>query len=100
MSERPEGTEEIAPGRGAKNEFLVEDDDALAALVNLIAVLGDNQYFLGRRVSEWADAAPLLESAAACAAITQDNHYIVLAQSPKVSVYRLSRMKKMARRTC
>jgi len=72
VSERPEGTEEIAPGRGAKNEFLVEDDDALAALVNLIAVIGDNQYFLGRRVSEWADAAPLLESAAACAAITQD----------------------------
>ncbi len=72
MSERPEGTEEIAPGRGASSEFLVEDDDALAALVNLIAVIGDNQYFLGRRVSEWADAAPLLESAAACAAITQD----------------------------
>jgi ring-1,2-phenylacetyl-CoA epoxidase subunit PaaC len=72
VSERPEGTEEIAPGRGASSEFLVEDDDALAALVNLIAVIGDNQYFLGRRVSEWADAAPLLESAAACAAITQD----------------------------
>ena len=72
MSERPEGTEEIAPGRGASSEFLVEDDDALAALVNLIAVIGDNQYFLGRRVSEWADAAPLLESASACAAITQD----------------------------
>ena len=29
-------------------------------------------YFLGRRVSEWADAGPLLESTAACAAITQD----------------------------
>ena len=72
MSERAEGTEEVAPGRGAQSEFLVENDDALAALVNLIAVIGDNVYFLGRRVSEWADAGPLLESTAACAAITQD----------------------------
>ena len=72
MSRRPEDTEEVAPGRGAHSEFLVENDDALAALVNLIAVLGDNVYFLGRRVSEWADAGPLLESTAACAAITQD----------------------------
>jgi phenylacetate-CoA oxygenase PaaI subunit len=72
VSKRPEGTEKVAPGRGAHSEFLVENDDALAALVNLIAVLGDNVYFLGRRVSEWADAGPLLESTAACAAITQD----------------------------
>ena len=72
MSERPEGTEAVAPGRGAQIEFLVDNDDALAALVNLIAVIGDNEYFLGRRVSEWADAGPLLESTAACAAITQD----------------------------
>ena len=72
MSKRPEGTEQVAPGRGAQSEFLVENDDALAALVNLIAVIGDNVYFLGRRVSEWADAGPLLESTAACAAITQD----------------------------
>lgn len=72
MSERPEGTEAVAPGRGAGSEFIVENDDALAALVNLIAVIGDNEYFLGRRVSEWADAGPLLESTAACAAITQD----------------------------
>jgi phenylacetate-CoA oxygenase PaaI subunit len=72
VSERPERTEAVAPGRGAESEFLVENDDALAALVNLIAVIGDNVYFLGRRVSEWADAGPLLESTAACAAITQD----------------------------
>jgi 1,2-phenylacetyl-CoA epoxidase catalytic subunit len=72
VSRRPEDMEEVAPGRGAHSEFLVENDDALAALVNLIAVLGDNVYFLGRRVSEWADAGPLLESTAACAAITQD----------------------------
>lgn len=72
MTERPEGTETVAPGRGAREEFLIENDDALAALVNLIAVIGDNEYFLGRRVSEWADAGPLLESTAACAAITQD----------------------------
>jgi ring-1,2-phenylacetyl-CoA epoxidase subunit PaaC len=67
-----EGTEEVAPPRSAMQEFQVENDDALAALVNLIAVLGDNEYFLGRRVSEWADAGPLLESAVACAAISQD----------------------------
>ena len=74
MSEggRLEGTEEIAPSRGATEGFSIENDEALAALVNLIAVLGDNEYFLGRRVSEWADAGPLLESTAACAAITQD----------------------------
>jgi 1,2-phenylacetyl-CoA epoxidase catalytic subunit len=72
MSERPEVTEAVAPGRGTQVVFLVDNDDALAALVNLIAVLGDNEYFLGRRVSEWADAGPLLESTAACAAITQD----------------------------
>ena len=72
MSERPEGTEAVAPGRGAQSEFLVDNDEALAALVNLIAVIGDNEYFLGRRVSEWSDAGPLLESTAACAAITQD----------------------------
>lgn len=72
LSERLEGTDEVAPGRGAGIEFLVESDDALAALVNVIAVIGDNEYFLGRRVSEWASSAPLLESSAACAAITQD----------------------------
>ncbi len=69
---RVEGTEEVAPPRSAREEFSIENDDALAALVNLIAVLGDNEYFLGRRVSEWADAGPLLESAVACAAISQD----------------------------
>ncbi len=72
MSERPEGTDAVAPGRGAGSEFIVDNDEALAALVNLIAVIGDNVYFLGRRVSEWSDAGPLLESTAACAAITQD----------------------------
>lgn len=69
---RVEGTEEVAPPRSAMQEFQVENDEALAALVNLIAVLGDNEYFLGRRVSEWADAGPLLESAVACSAISQD----------------------------
>ena len=71
-TERPVETDEVAPSRGATEGFYIENDEALAALVNLIAVLGDNEYFLGRRVSEWADAGPLLESAVACAAITQD----------------------------
>lgn len=42
------------------------------ALVNLVVVLADNKYFLGRRVSEWAIAAPTLEASVACAAITQE----------------------------
>ena len=44
-------------------------DDALA---NLVVVLADNKYFLGRRVSEWSIAAPTLEASVACAAITQE----------------------------
>lgn len=46
---------------------------AVAALVNLIAVLGDTKYFLGRRVSEWTTGAPTLEAAVACAAIAQED---------------------------
>lgn len=46
---------------------------ALAALVNLIAVLADTKYFLGRRVSEWATGAPSLEAAVAAAAIAQED---------------------------
>ena len=89
MSERPEVTEQVAPGRGAEREFLVENDDALAALVNLIAVIGDHVYFLGRRVSEWADAGPLLESTAACAAL--------LGQLPRRSVAELGERRRGAR---
>ena len=43
-----------------------------AALANLVVVLGDNKYYLGRRLSEWAVGAPGLESAVACAAIAQE----------------------------
>lgn len=42
------------------------------ALANLIVVLADNKYFLGRRMSEWAIGAPTLEGAVACAAIAQE----------------------------
>ena len=42
------------------------------ALANLVVVLADNKYFLGRRVSEWSIAAPTLEAAVACAAISQE----------------------------
>ena len=48
------------------------NDRALAALVNLVVVLADTKYFLGRRVSEWAPGAPSLEAAVACAAIAQE----------------------------
>lgn len=47
-------------------------DRALAALVNLVVVLADTKYFLGRRISEWAPGAPTLEAAVACAAIAQE----------------------------
>ncbi len=50
----------------------LENGRALAALVNLIAVLADTKYFLGRRASEWATGAPSLEAAVACAAIAQE----------------------------
>lgn len=50
----------------------LDNDRALPALVNLIAVLADTKYFLGRRVSEWATGAPSLEAAVASAAIAQE----------------------------
>lgn len=49
------------------------NDRALAALVNLIAVLADTKYYLGRRVSEWTTGAPSLETAVASAAIAQED---------------------------
>jgi phenylacetate-CoA oxygenase PaaI subunit len=42
---------------------------AHAALANLIVVVADNKYYLGRRLSEWTIKAPRLESGVACAAI-------------------------------
>lgn len=49
-----------------------ENDRALAALVNLVVVLADNKYFLGRRISEWAVGAPGLEEAVASSALAQE----------------------------
>lgn len=49
-----------------------EDDRALAGIVNLIAVLADNKYHLGRALSEWAVGAPTLENAVGCAAVAQE----------------------------
>ena len=48
------------------------DPDVDAALANLVVVLADTKYFLGRRLSESAIGAPTLESAVACAAIAQE----------------------------
>jgi 1,2-phenylacetyl-CoA epoxidase catalytic subunit len=39
--------------------------------VNLLLVLADNKYWLGRHLSEWAVGAPSLEVAVACAAVAQ-----------------------------
>lgn len=49
-----------------------QNDEALAGLVNLVVVVADNKFYLGRRLSEWAAGAPSLESAVACAAIAQE----------------------------
>jgi 1,2-phenylacetyl-CoA epoxidase catalytic subunit len=46
--------------------------DVDAALANLVVVLADTKYFLGRRLSESAIGAPALESAVAAAAIAQE----------------------------
>jgi 1,2-phenylacetyl-CoA epoxidase catalytic subunit len=58
--------------RGTVMAFSIENDQALAALVNLIVVLADNDYFFGLRISDWAVGAPQLEMGVACAAIAQD----------------------------
>ena len=42
-----------------------------AGLANLLLVVGDNKYFLGRWLSQWAVGAPGLENAVAAAAIAQ-----------------------------
>jgi ring-1,2-phenylacetyl-CoA epoxidase subunit PaaC len=51
---------------------ITDDDEALAALVNLVVVLADNKFFLGRRFSEWLSGGPSLESSVALAAIAQE----------------------------
>ena len=51
---------------------ITDDDAGLAALVNLIVVLADNKFFLGRRLSDWLSGGPSLESAVALAAIAQE----------------------------
>jgi ring-1,2-phenylacetyl-CoA epoxidase subunit PaaC len=51
---------------------ITDDDEGLAALVNLVVVLADNKFFLGRRLSEWLSGGPSLESAVALAAIAQE----------------------------
>jgi ring-1,2-phenylacetyl-CoA epoxidase subunit PaaA/ring-1,2-phenylacetyl-CoA epoxidase subunit PaaC len=40
-------------------------------VVNLLLVLGDNKYWLGRHLSEWAVGSPSLEVGVACAAVAQ-----------------------------
>jgi phenylacetate-CoA oxygenase PaaI subunit len=66
-------TPESELDRVVPDEWLVTDDDeALAALVNLVVVLADNKFFLGRRFSEWLSGGPSLESSVALAAIAQE----------------------------
>ncbi|MBV9309435.1 MAG: phenylacetate-CoA oxygenase subunit PaaI, partial [Solirubrobacterales bacterium] len=71
---------------------VTDDDEALAALVNMIVVLADNKFFLGRRFSEWLSGGPSLESAVALAAIAQEElgHaralYPLLEEMPVVDI--------------
>jgi ring-1,2-phenylacetyl-CoA epoxidase subunit PaaC len=67
MSE-PQSIDRVVPGEWS----ITDDDEALAGLVNLIVVLADNKFFLGRRLSEWLPGGPSLESAVALAAISQE----------------------------
>ncbi len=60
-----------APSDNLAHPFVAEGH-ALSALVNLILVLADNKYFLGRRLSEWCPGGPSLESAVAAAALAQE----------------------------
>jgi ring-1,2-phenylacetyl-CoA epoxidase subunit PaaC len=63
--------EPSAPADNLDAGFVAEGF-ALSALVNLILVLADNKYFLGRRLSEWCPGGPSLESAVAAAALAQE----------------------------
>jgi ring-1,2-phenylacetyl-CoA epoxidase subunit PaaC len=49
----------------------VAEDGGGPAVVNLLLVLGDNKYWLGRHLSEWAVGSPSLEVGVACAAVAQ-----------------------------
>jgi len=46
-------------------------DPVTQGLVNLLVVIGDNKYFLGRHLSQWSVGAPGLEAAVAVAAVSQ-----------------------------
>ena len=70
----PEAGAGSAPSTAADNldPGFVAEGYALSALVNLILVLADNKFFLGRRLSEWCPGGPSLESAVAAAALAQE----------------------------
>lgn len=81
-------------------------EDTSPALVNLLVVLGDNKYHLGRRLAEWSVGAPALESSVACAAIAQEElgHtraiYSLLEQDESAEVSVLERDDDRARKYC
>ncbi|HLR93657.1 MAG TPA: Phenylacetic acid catabolic protein [Jiangellaceae bacterium] len=52
-------------------DWVTDDDEAVSALVNMVVVLADNKYALGRRLAEWAVGPPTLEGSVAGAAIGQ-----------------------------
>jgi ring-1,2-phenylacetyl-CoA epoxidase subunit PaaC len=74
-------TPRAEPDNLQRTPFIAEGF-ALSALVNLVLVLADNKYFLGRRLSEWCPGGPSLESAVAAAAIAQEELGHARALSP------------------
>jgi 1,2-phenylacetyl-CoA epoxidase catalytic subunit len=50
---------------------VAERTPAAGAVANLLLVLADNKYWLGRHLSEWAVGSPSLEVGVACAAVAQ-----------------------------
>lgn len=55
------------------DRVVTQNDAALAGLVNLLVVLADNKYAMGRRLTDWAVGAPVLETSVACASIAQQH---------------------------
>lgn len=72
-SQPEEKTEGVDEGRNVGEDLPTQNDEALAGLVNLIVVLADNKYYLGRHLAEWTVGAPVIEDSVACAALAQQH---------------------------
>lgn len=67
-----DATTDERPAGGLADETAAQYPAAVTqGLANLLAVTGDNKYYLGRHLSEWSVGAPGLEAAVAVAAVSQ-----------------------------